>query len=127
MQKTKSPRKKSLSSKQLEKLILEALDDLKAQNVVSLKVTHLTDIADYMVIATGTSNRHVKALADNIFSVMKARGQYCTMEGFETAEWILVDVGDVIVHIMLPAARTFYDLERLWNIKPERAKKLVNG
>lgn len=100
-------------------IALEALDELKARNVTDLDVRELTSIADHMVIATGTSSRHVKALADNVIEQAKAAGVMPVgTEGQQNAEWILVDLGDVIVHVMQPATREFYDLERLWR-KPD--------
>ncbi|MDX1803981.1 MAG: ribosome silencing factor [Alcanivorax sp.] len=96
-------------------LVIDALEDVKAQNITSLDVHDLTTVADHMVIASGTSNRHVKALADNVIEAAKDAG-YTPLgtEGETGGEWILVDLGDVIVHLMLPATREFYDLERLW-------------
>jgi ribosome-associated protein len=103
------------SDQTLLDLVLDALDEMKAKNVASLDVRDLTSVADDMVIASGTSNRHVKALADNVVERAKKAG-YAPLgtEGENGAEWILVDLGDVIVHLMLPATREFYDLERLW-------------
>lgn len=96
-------------------VVLDALDEMKAKNVTTLDVRRLTSVADHMVIASGTSNRHVRSLAG--FVVEKAKeGGYrpVGMEGERDGEWILVDLGDVVVHLMLPATREFYDLERLW-------------
>ena len=99
----------------LKELVLEALDDLKALNPVILDVTELTDVMDYLVIASGTSNRHVKSLASNVSMEAKKRGMRpLGIEGEDAGEWVLVDFGDVVVHVMLPATRDFYDLERLW-------------
>ena len=103
------------STPDLLDIALAALDELKARNVSSIDVRKLTSIADNMVIATGTSSRHVKALADNVAEQAKANGfPPVGVEGQQNPEWILVDLGDVIVHVMLPATREFYDLERLW-------------
>ena len=99
----------------LKELVMEALEDLKAQNPVILDVTELTDMMDYLVIASGTSNRHVKSLASNVSMEAKKRGMMpLGVEGEDAGEWVLVDFGDVVVHVMLPAIRYFYDLERLW-------------
>ncbi len=96
-------------------LVIDALEELKAQNITDLDVRDMTSMADHMVIASGTSNRHVKALADNVVeAAKKADCPPIGSEGEESGEWILVDLGDVIVHLMLPATREFYDLERLW-------------
>jgi ribosome-associated protein len=104
---------------ELKDLVIDALDDLKAVNTVSLDVTALTDVTDYLIIASGTSNRHVKSLADNVCVQAKKSGMPpLGVEGEDAGEWVLVDFGDVVVHVMLPATRDFYDLERLW-VSPE--------
>ncbi|MBT4520033.1 MAG: ribosome silencing factor [Halieaceae bacterium] len=100
---------------QLKQLIVDALDELKAVNTVTLDVTGLTDIMDHMVIASGTSSRHVKSLAGNVCTQAKKQGVFpLGVEGEQSGDWVLVDLGDIVVHIMLPATRDFYDLERLW-------------
>jgi ribosome-associated protein len=100
-------------------IVLHALDELKAKNVASLDVKELTSIADNMVIASGTSTRHVKALADNVIEQAKDNDfRPIGVEGTEGADWVLVDLGDVIVHIMQQSTREYYDLERLWR-KPD--------
>lgn len=100
----------------LKHLVEEALDDLKAVNTVCMDVSGLTDVMDYLVICSGTSNRHVKSLADNVCMEAKKAGQRpLGVEGEDAGEWVLVDFGDVVVHVMLPATRDFYDLERLWS------------
>ena len=104
----------------MKALVVEALDDLKAVNPVILDVTGLTDVMDYLVVASGTSNRHVKSLADNVCMEAKKQGQRALgVEGEDAGEWVLVDFGDVVVHVMLPATRDFYDLERLWAQHPK--------
>ncbi len=101
---------------ELKKLVVDALEDLKGHHVVELDVKELTDVMDYLVIASGNSNRHVKSLADNVLEAAKGQGMRpLGVEGQSGAEWVLVDFGDVVVHIMLPATRDFYDLERLWS------------
>ena len=100
----------------LKKLVVAALADLKGNHVVELDVKELTDVMDYLVIASGNSNRHVKSLADNVLEAARGQGMRpLGVEGQSGAEWVLVDFGDVVVHIMLPATRDFYDLERLWS------------
>ena len=104
----------------LKELVVDALDDLKAVNTVTLPVAELTDVMDYLVIASGTSNRHVKSLADNVCMEAKKQGMRpLGVEGEDAGERVLVDFGDVVVHVMLPATRDFYDLERLW-VSPEK-------
>jgi ribosome-associated protein len=106
-----------MESEQLIQLVVAALDDMKAVNIVTLDVTALTDVMDYMVIASGTSNRHVKSLASHVSVEAKKQGiAPMGMEGEDAGEWVLVDFGDVVVHVMLPATRDFYDLERLWTV-----------
>ena len=101
----------------LKKLIVDALDDLKAVNTVTLDVSALTDVMDYLVITSGTSNRHVKSLASNVSVEAKKQGMRpLGVEGDDAGEWVLVDFGDVVVHVMLPATRDLYDLERLWTL-----------
>ena len=103
----------------LKQLVIDALDDLKGNQVVSLDVSALTDVMDYLVIASGTSNRHVKSLADAVTDAAKQAGvRPLGVEGLDGAEWVLADFGDVVVHVMLPATREFYDLERLWSAPP---------
>lgn len=105
----------SMEAKELTEIIAEALDDLKAVNTVTLPVGGLTDMMDTLVITSGTSNRHVKALATNVAVEAKKQGVApIGTEGEDAGEWVLVDFGDVVVHVMLPATRDFYDLERLW-------------
>ena len=99
----------------LKALVVDAIDDMKGQNVVVLPVSTMTAETDYMVIATGTSNRHVRSIVDNVVDVAKkAHSSVRGIEGRETNEWVLVDLGDVVAHVMQAQARTFYELERLW-------------
>jgi ribosome-associated protein len=103
----------------LSDLVINALEDLKGRDIVRLPVAELTDIADYMIIASGTSNRHVKSLVDSVIEAVKHSGETVRgVEGRETNEWVLVDLGDVLVHVMGNEARAFYDLERLWTAMP---------
>ncbi|MBL1433183.1 MAG: ribosome silencing factor [Gammaproteobacteria bacterium] len=103
--------------------VVEVLDDLKALNILPLDVRDLTSITDYMVIASGTSDRHIRSMASKVAEELKKSGyKQLGVEGEAEGEWVLVDFGDVIVHIMLPQAREFYKLENLWDIdnKEER-------
>lgn len=98
-------------------IVITALEDLKGVDIRVIDVRDLTSITDRMVVASGTSTRHVKALADNV--ALKAKQQGYTplgVEGEQTAEWVLLDLGDVVVHVMLPETRTFYGLEKLWSV-----------
>lgn len=115
----------SLSLDALLALIHESLDDLKAKNITVLEVAHLTEVAERMVICDATSKRHVKALADKLGAQMKAAGLMpLGREGDKDSDWTLVDLGAVVVHIMTPQAREFYDLEGLWS-SPEALKALM--
>jgi len=101
---------------ELVEIVCEALDDLKAQNVVTLDVMSMSEVMDTLVIASGTSNRHVKSLAGNVVDEAKKKDlRPIGIEGMESADWVLVDYGSVVVHVMLPQARKFYDLEKLWS------------
>ncbi|MFT3792555.1 MAG: ribosome silencing factor [Rudaea sp.] len=97
--------------------VLDALDNLKAQNVQEIDVRGKTSIADLLIVASGTSTRHVKSLADEVVRFAKQAGMApLGVEGQREAEWVLVDLGDIVVHVMLPRVREFYGLERLWTV-----------
>lgn len=105
-----------MKKNKLEKIVIKALEDLKAVNIVSLDVSALTDMTDTMIFVTGTSSRHVKSMADNVAVEVKKQGfQPIGIEGQDVGDWVLVDLADIIVHIMLPEVRALYDLERLWS------------
>ena len=102
------------------KVVHEALLDVKAKDIVELDVSSISNVADAIVIASGTSTRHVKSLADNVAEEARKAGfRPIGVEGERDAEWILIDLGFVVVHVMLPTARKFYDLESLWRATPE--------
>jgi ribosome-associated protein len=95
--------------------ILGCLEDAKGQDIKPMNVTELTSVADYMILVTGTSSRHVRSLATNTMNSMREQGCKVTgVEGEDTGEWVLIDFGDVIVHVMQSEVRSFYDLESLW-------------
>ncbi len=107
-----------MNSKKLSKLVVEALNDMKGQSIRCINVEELTAITDYMVIATGTSSTHLKALADTVSKSVKDAGQdVIGVEGKLQSEWILVDLGNVVVHLMLAPVRALYNLEELWNFQ----------
>ncbi|WP_211828957.1 ribosome silencing factor [Kistimonas asteriae] len=109
-----------MGSEQLRALVVDAIEELKGNDIKVLDVRGLTSVTDFMIIASGTSNRHVKSLADNVVDRCKANQlRPIGVEGDDKAEWVLVDLGDAVVHIMLPATRQFYDIERLWESAPE--------
>ncbi|RRJ83564.1 ribosome silencing factor [Aestuariirhabdus litorea] len=104
-----------MQSEQLKDLVIESLENMKGKEITCLDVRELTDITDYMIIVSGTSNRHVKSLADAVVEDAKKQGiRPLGSEGEAGSEWVLVDLDEVVVHVMLPATRQFYDLERLW-------------
>lgn len=100
-------------------IITSALDDTKAKDVVTLDVRGLTDVTDTLIIASGTSSRHVRSLAENAIEEAKKLGiKPIGVEGLDAPEWVLVDFGDTILHVMMPDTRELYDLEKLWSMKP---------
>ena len=106
-----------MDSQQLSSLVLNALEELKGQDIVCLDVSSLTSLTDFMIIVSGTSNRHVKALSNSVLEKTKGSGSPPTgVEGLDSSEWILLDLGDILVHVMLPRVREFYNLEKLWSI-----------
>jgi ribosome-associated protein len=108
---------KADSTAELRKTVIAALEELKAKDVREIDVRGKTSIADLLVIASGTSARHVKSIADEVVKFAKKAGVMpLGVEGEQEAEWVLVDLGDVIVHVMLPRIREFYGLERLWTV-----------
>jgi len=101
----------------LKKLVIDALDDMKALEVKVLDVRGLTDVADTMVIASGTSDRHVRSVAKNVVEKTKAAGfRPHGVEGQQDSDWVLIDLHEMIVHVMLPRTREFYGLEKLWDM-----------
>jgi ribosome-associated protein len=109
----------------LQRLIFDALEDVKAQDIRVFDTMGLTDLFDRVFIASGTSNRQTRALASHVAAKVKeAGGIIIATEGEETGEWVLVDAGDAVVHIMQPAIRQYYNLEELWGAKPIDMKAL---
>ena len=117
--------------KKLQALVIDALEDIKAQEIRLYDTTHLTSMFDRIAIASGTSNRQTKALAASVRDKVKAAGGHIVgIEGEGTGEWVLVDLGDMIVHIMQPAIRAYYRLEEIWGDKEVKfgaAKRLSSG
>lgn len=98
-------------------LVLRTLEDNKAEDIVSLDVHDLTSVTDWMVICSATSKRHAHALGDHVVTKVKAQGvRPLGVEGGNQNEWLLVDLGDIVIHIMLPEIRKFYSLEKLWSV-----------
>ncbi len=108
----------------LTAVVVAALEDIKGQDIVCLDVRGLTDVTDTLVVASGGSTRQVKALADNAIEAGRKAGfRILGVEGMDTAEWVLVDFGDLVLHVMLPATRAFYELEKLWSLRPEDLRR----
>lgn len=110
------------TNNELLELIENTLDNNKAEDIVTIDLKGKTSIANYMVIASGTSNRHVASLADKLKYELKQKGYSATSEGEEKANWVLIDAFDVIVHIFCPEVRDFYNLEKMWNSVAELRK-----
>lgn len=108
----------------MEKAAVAALEDIKARDIVVLKVAHLSPLFERIVIASADSTRQVKALADNVREKLKAQGYpVLSVEGEESGEWVLVDLGAIVVHVMQPTIRQYYNLEELWDQpEPKRAR-----
>ena len=107
--------------RKLQRIVVDALDDIKAQDIRVFNTTGQTELFDRVIIATGTSNRQTRSLAAHVRDKVKeAGGTIVSMEGGDTGEWVLVDLGDAVVHIMQPAIRAYYNLEELWGAKPVR-------
>jgi ribosome-associated protein len=103
----------------LQRVIVDALEDMKAQDIRVFDTIGMTSLFDRVIIACGTSNRQTRSLAMNVHEKVKeAGGHIISMEGEETGEWVLVDAGDAVVHVMQPAIRQYYNLEELWGAKP---------
>lgn len=111
----------ALTPREIADRALAVLEDHKAVDIRCLKVTHLTSIMDYMIVATGRSDRHLRALGDALIEDSREQGiAVLGTEGKQSGEWILVDLFDVVVHLMLPRVREFYEIEKLWDIAPEK-------
>jgi ribosome-associated protein len=111
----------ALTYDQLRDLVISALEDLKALDIQQINVAGQNPLTDLFVVASGSSSRHVKSMAEKL--VMKAKAAGCAplgVEGAREAEWVLVDLNDVIVHLMLPQTRAFYNLEKLWDASNQR-------
>ncbi|HEY3597086.1 MAG TPA: ribosome silencing factor [Paraburkholderia sp.] len=109
--------------RKLQRTIVDALEDIKAQDIKVFNTSHLTDLFDRVIIASGTSNRQTKALASSVREKVKeAGGDIISTEGEDIGEWVLVDCGDAVVHILQPAMRQYYNLEEIWGDKPVRIK-----
>lgn len=106
-----------MNTDDLQQTIIDALQDMKAEDIKSLDVGHLTYMADKMIFASGRSSAHVKSLANTVAVAVKTfQGSPVAVEGGDVGEWVIVDCNDIIVHIFQPEARSFYDIEQLWSM-----------
>ncbi|HEY1059377.1 MAG TPA: ribosome silencing factor [Limnobacter sp.] len=109
--------------RKLQRVVVDALEDIKAQDIAVFDTAHISDVFDRVVMATATSNRQTRALAKNVHDKAKEAGfDVLSIEGEDTGEWVLVDLGDVVVHLMQPAIREYYHLEEIWGEKKVRVK-----
>ncbi|MFQ5642110.1 MAG: ribosome silencing factor [Thiogranum sp.] len=117
-----------MQTEALKQVALKALDDLKGTDVVAFDVRDMTPVTDFMIVASGTSDRHVKSLADAVVQASKQAGVApLGIEGEREGEWVLVDLGDVVVHVMQPRIREFYALEKLWSVTEDNRSKSEQG
>lgn len=108
--------------RKLQRIVVDALEDIKGKDIVVINTRKQSDMFARVVIATGDSNRQVRALARSVEDKVRAAGgEILGTEGEEGGEWVLVDLGDIVVHVMQPNVRQYYDLESLWQVKPKRA------
>ncbi len=104
----------------MESLILDSLDDDKAEEIVAIDLRGKSSVTDIMIIASGRSARHVNAIADHLVRALKEAGQgKVRIEGMQTCDWVLIDIGDIVVHLFRPEVRTFYNLEKMWSVEPD--------
>lgn len=117
-----------MQTDELKQTALQALEDLKALNIAEFDVRGMTSVTDFMIIASGTSDRHVKSLANAVVVACKRAGVVpLGVEGEREGEWVLVDLGDVVVHVMQPRIREFYALEKLWSVTEAKREKTEQG
>ena len=115
-----------MEMRKLQELVVSALEDIKGRNIEVINTTGLSSMFDSMIIATGDSNRQVRALARNVEEKAGAAGvEILSVEGEESGEWVLVDLGDLIVHVMQPTVRQYYNLEELWKTTPAQRRKAM--
>lgn len=112
----------------LQKIVVSALEDIKAKDIEVINTTKLTALFDRIVIASADSGRQTRALARNVQDKVKeAGGEVMSVEGEDSGEWVLVDLGGIVVHIMQPAVRSYYNLEELWDVTPARRRSLAGS
>jgi len=114
--------------RKLQKIVVAALEEIKGKDIEVINTSRLTAMFDRIVICSGDSNRQTRSLARNVQEkVREAGGQVVSVEGEDTGEWVLVDLGDMVVHVMQPAIRSYYNLEELWSATPATRRKLASA
>lgn len=114
--------------RKLQRIVVDALENIKGQDIIVYNTVELTSLFDRVVIVSGTSNRQTRALAAHVRDKVKAAGgEVLSIEGEDTGEWVLVDLGDLVVHVMQPAIRAYYNLEEIWGGKPVRLKRAASA
>ncbi|MCB1898572.1 ribosome silencing factor [Cognatazoarcus halotolerans] len=114
--------------RKLQKIVVAALEEIKGKDIEVINTTKLTALFDRIVIASGDSNRQTRSLASNVQEKVKAAGgEVISVEGEESGEWVLVDLGAIVVHVMLPVVRQYYNLEELWATTPAKRRKLSDA
>lgn len=109
----------------LQRLVIDALEDVKAQDIKVFNTSHITGMFDRVIIVSGASNRQTRSIASHVVNKVKEKDiPIIAYEGQETGEWVLIDIGDIVIHIMQPSIRQYYNLEELWGDKPVRVKLL---
>ena len=114
-----APRKRLTPAAERRTIIVKALDAMKAENIEAIDIADKCSFADFMVVATGRSQRHVASLADDVVRALRGNGMnVMSVEGQQTGDWVLIDAGDVVVHIFRPETRQFYNIEKMWAVAP---------
>ncbi len=103
-------------AEEILRLVLHRLDDMKAEDTITINLRDRTSIGDYMVVSSGRSNRHVGSVADRVIEDLRQAGVRARVEGMPHCDWVLIDAGDVIVHVFRPEVRDFYNLEKMWTV-----------
>ena len=117
-----------MNSEELSDLVVGALEEIKGLDIIKLDVSDMTTVTDWMIVASGTSSRHVQALIENVSDRAKAASHRPSgIEGESGGEWVLLDLQDALVHVMLPKIREFYNLEKLWSIRPAGGATSTDG
>lgn len=115
----------TMEIQKLQRLVIDALEDVKAQDIKVFNTSHITGMFDRVIIVSGSSNRQTRSIASHVITKVKETGiPIIAFEGHETGEWVLIDIGDVVIHIMQPSIRQYYNLEEIWGEKPVRVKLL---